>query len=854
MSEVKGRQFDLRLRMFIGLGFAPLVLGLQIVLNNTPAVAQSISASRRFAVPISTRADEKVALLDPTRDPSVLGRPHSVPLPEQYIWTAGDAAALQPGHAKLYYRNRSRKTEPHAFRGWFTLSKVPAHAMLYVAGPRFVKAYLNGKLVLNATANTQSSLGTNVFSADVNSVLRTGSNILAIEVVRGLGTVVSSDSPVIQQLAYGEILVAKIVPATLGQNDQPLAMTNTKWRSETATPQGWQLPEFDDGDWPLVQSLGSIESSPDFFQWNIDAGMYDWPGYMGISPYLRTYSLFASAVTHRSVGLEHVNALTTRFTRELFTVRIPAGTKVDNAPALLLDFGREVSGRILIKSACNCEAQVLASYGESEGEALSGENYLGVNLLRIPPHGIARGPKSGFRYAWIRFVGGASQTALKTIRLEGIAYPVHYEGSFESSDPQLNRIWRTAAYTAHLCMQDGVLDGPKRDRGWWAGDLAITGPVIENLFGDSFLLNQTLARLIPPSGEDVNGIPDYTALWIVTLADLYRHSGNMNALEEERAPLLQLLHQMDNEIGSSGRFVNPNHRWLFVDWSPSLFGYTNEAEEGTELEFVIAYREGASLLKHLGEFTVARQYSERAKALAAQARNQFLDADGVFGDRWQLNALAVVSGVAAPRDYSAIWSHVFRGIGSDDTQTQAITPFFNEILLEAMARMGHRRAALQWMREYWGGMLANGATSFWEAYDLRWPKEHLHRNLQVGASRGYFVSLAHGWSSGPATWLIEQVLGIKATRPGFRTVEVRPELVGLKWAQGSVHTPRGLIRVNANNNRVEITIPRGTEAAVLLARGQWVRNGVAVPVETPEGGERMSSIIRGPGQYTFVRR
>ncbi len=792
--------------------------------------------------------------LDPAFAPGALQRAAEAALPEEYIWTAGDAAALRPDRAKFNDRERELKIEPHVFRGTFQLSRVPANATLYVAGPRSVKAYLNGELVLDAAVDHRSPLAMHVFRAGVRSALRAGGNVLAIDAVRGWGAVAASDLPDVQQLAFGEIFVAKIVPAAPGENAAPLAITGPDWRSIAALPQGWQLPDFDDRSWPRVQTLGAIESSPGFFQWNLDAGLYDWPGYMGMSTYLRTYSLHASAVTHRAGGLEHVKALTNAGAGEPFAVRIPAGTTAANAPALLFDFGREVAGRLLVESACNCQAGILLSYGESVGEALSGKDYLGTNLLRVPPHGIARGPKSGFRYAWLRFVGGAPQTAFRSIRLEGIAYPVRYEGSFTSSDPMLNRIWLTSAYTAHLCMQDGVWDAPKRDRGWWAGDLAVTGPVIGDVFGDSFLLDRTLTHLVPPANHDVNGIPGYTALWIVTQADLYRHFGDKAALEEKRDTLLRLLEQMDRETDATGRFVNPHHSWLFVDWSPGLYAFTTDAEEGTELELVLAYRDGAWLLDQMGDGTATRRYEARASALAAEARRQFLYPDGTFGDRWQLNAMAVLAGVAIPRDYPAIWTHVFRDIGLNNTQTQTITPYFNGFLIQAMARMGHRRAALNWMREYWGGMLAEGATSFWEAYDLRWPKVHPHAYLQADGRTGYFASMAHGWSSGPASWLIEELLGVKAAAPGYRQVQIRPDLAGLKWIRGTMATPLGPVRVSADERHITVEIPAGTEAIVLLPRGKWSLNGAVVKAQSVEAGARPRIVVGQAGTYAFVRQ
>jgi hypothetical protein len=803
--------------------------------------------------------------LDPAYDAAKLHRPAHVPLPEQYIWTANDAAALRPDSAKFNYRQRNRKTEPHAFRGSFELSHLPAEATLYIAGPRSAKVYLNGKLVLDASVDEQSPLGSHVFRADAHSALRIGRNLLAIQVVRGRGIVAISDSLAVQQLAFGETLVAKIVPAAPGVEAPAIAMTDPGWRSLSPAPDGWQQPDFDDQAWPRVQALGAIESASDFFQWNIDAGLYDWPGYMGMSPYLRTYRLPVVAVSHLSTGTgiyEHLDALTDSSTHEKFAVILPAETvAADAAPGLMLDFGREAAGRLLIESDSGQEAQVLVSYGESESEALTGGHFLGTNLLRIPPHGATRGPKSGLRYAWLRFVGGTPHSVFRNIQLEGIAYPVDYKGSFESSDPMLNRIWETAAHTAHLCMQDGIWDAVKRDRGWWAGDLDVSGPVISDVFGDKFLMDETFTRLIPPGSQHVDGIPGYTALWITSLANFYRHSGDRAALEQKHAALLRLLAHMDAEFDDSGRFLNKDQSWLFFDWSPKLTGASDEAVEGTVLEFVRAYQEGAWLLSELGDNAAAQQYRLRAETLAVQARSRYAGAAGVYGDRLQINAAAVLSGVAAERDYPSIWAQAWGRDGLSGPRSQIISPYFNFYLLQAMARMGHRREALDWMRQYWGGMLDEGATSFWEAYDLSWPKQDPHLGLQADGTTGYFVSLAHGWSSGPAAWLMEEVLGIHAVEPGFRKAVVRPDLLGLEWIKGQIPAPRGAIRVEMRSNpemAIDLTLPPAVEATVLVPlahEGAVVLVNGAVVASTPaEAGTRAAIVLRKPGHYRIASR
>jgi hypothetical protein len=98
-------------------------------------------------------------------------------------------------------------------------------------------------------------------------------------------------------------------------------------------------------------------------------------------------------------------------------------------------------------------------YGESGEEALTSP-YLGANEIYVPPYATVYGPKSAFQYALVRFLGGSSPLRFRAIDVDYIYYPVRQMGSFESSDPGLDKIWQTGAFTAHLCMQDAIWDGP----------------------------------------------------------------------------------------------------------------------------------------------------------------------------------------------------------------------------------------------------------------------------------------------------------------------------------------------------------------------------------------------------------
>jgi hypothetical protein len=73
------------------------------------------------------------------------------------------------------------------------------------------------------------------------------------------------------------------------------------------------------------------------------------------------------------------------------------------------------------------------------------------------------------------------------------------------------------------------------------------------------------------------------------------------------------------------------------------------------------------------------------------------------------------------------------------------------------------------MKEYYGGMLDKGATTFWEDFDLEWtkdtcridelPKEgqkDIHGDFGAYCYIGFRHSFCHGWSAGVLTFMEEE--------------------------------------------------------------------------------------------------
>jgi len=804
--------------------------------------------------------------LDPTRNianPQLLDQSHT-PLPEQYIWTADDVSAPH-----VHGQHNETIATPHYFRAAFNVATLPKQATLYVAGPKALEVYVNGKLADNVQENPDSTLKDPMFETDVARFLHSGKNVLAVKI-----------TPLEQRWMHETYFVAKIVPRPPDVYAPALVISDPNWKGARNVAAGWSDSNFDDASWKPVKALGSIESSIDFFQANDDAGLYRWPGYIGASSFLAHTVLPIHSVLEVFRGrstysnLDALTQISAPSAGQEFTVHLAsANVPEQEVPSLLLDFGKEINGRIEIVSDSDQPIQMTVQYGESKEETVI-QPYLGVDPLTVLPHTTAYGPKSSFRYAKIRFVGGGQELRFKSIALDAIYYPVQYQGSFESSDPLLNRIWEVGAYTSHLCMQDDIWDAPKRDRMRWAGDLDVSGRVIDDVFYDHFLMQDTITRLVPAAPATyhvrgnlgyVNGIPGYSAWWISELTQYYLHTGSLDYVKGLHDRLLQVLAYMDTDLDAKNLFANKNNAWPFIDWSPDLDNDTPETRRGTQFEFYLAYRDAAYLLRQSGDNVNAEQYERRAQTLKQASQKYLLDAStGTFGPRWQINAIAVYSGVANRSQYAPIWDHVLSSVTTTKYTALFMSPYYNYYIISAMAETGHTSEALDWIRTYWGGMLDEGATSFWEAYYPTWPKYDFHASLQADDGTGYFVSLSHGWSSGPTAWMMEQILGIQPTGPGFKQVTIRPDLGGLKWARGAEPTPNGLLKIDLQQNgglQIGVNVPANVEATVLIpveSTSQHVYiNGKEVGAgqsQIVENGTRAAVVLHQPGHYTLEAR
>src|SRR5690606_8579615 len=121
--------------------------------------------------------------------------------------------------------------------------------------------------------------------------------------------------------------------------------------------------------------------------------------------------------------------------------------------------------------------------------------------------------------------------------------------------------------------------------------------------------------------------------------------------------------------------------------------------------------------------------------------------------------------------------------------------------LAALCEVGEKGRAIDYVRDYWGGMLKAGATSFWETFD---PNEQGDERYAM-YGRPFGKSLCHAWGANPVYLFGKYLLGVRPLSPGYDTYEIEPSLAGLNWIKGRVPTPMGFIEVYMDQDKITVS-------------------------------------------------
>lgn len=541
----------------------------------------------------------------------------------------------------------------------------------------------------------------------------------------------------------------------------------------------------------------------------------------------------ASGKTSDKSGTTFVNAGTWHLTDPLMP---PSKFKLPVLPmhtvkvekhnsGFVADFGKETFGFIRLHGLKG-KGKIALYYGESKEEALSTSHCETLDVLTIDQKkskDSVMALSKAFRYVNYQPEGDVT---LDSISMLYEYAPVTERGSFKSSDPELNQIYDVAKYTFHLNTREFFIDGIKRDRWVWSGDAYQSYLMNYYSFFDAPTVKRTLLaqRGKDPVTAHINTIMDYSFYWFLGIYDYYQFTGDQQFVSEVYPRMKSLMNYIDQRRNKNGLLEWMPGDWIFIDWADKL---SKEGEVSFEQLLYARSLETMALCAGLANRQAdALLYQKRAKALKEQIfqlywnpAKQALVHSRINGKPTTnitryANMFGIFFDYFTPQQQLAVKKNVLL----NDKVNKITTPYMRFYELEALCAMGEQTYVLKEMKNYWGGMLRLGATSFWEEYN---PEKAGTEHLSM-YGRPFGKSLCHAWGASPIYLLGKYYLGVKPLTAGYQTYTIEPNLGGLEWMEGTVPTPQGDIRIRCSKTRIEVRADGGTGKLKIKSRSKPV--------------------------------
>lgn len=464
----------------------------------------------------------------------------------------------------------------------------------------------------------------------------------------------------------------------------------------------------------------------------------------------------------------------------------------------LYDFGKETFGYLKVKGL---KGRIHIYYGESAEEALDKEHCETLDIL-------SEGGKldsKAFRYVYIEKEPNSSFEEV-LMDYEYAPFDTERSGSFRCSDEELNHIWDVAAYTMDLTTREFFMDGIKRDRWTWSGDAIQSYLMNYYLRFDTECVKRTIRQLRgkDPVTAHVNTIMDYTFYWFKSIYDYYLYTADIAFVREMWPRMVTLMDYVEGRLNEDGMAEGQADDWIFVDWVD--FPMHKRGTLCFEQILLMKAMETMAVCSKL--LNIKTDYRVKSESLRNKIKQTFWSyeqkayyhaiEDGKINKQITkfANMFAILYGLAYEEERHEIMQSVMLNPVIDPITT----PYMRFYELETLCIDGLQEQVLQEMKAYWGGMLREGATSFWEKYN---PEEKGAQHLAM-YGRPYGKSLCHAWGASPIYLIGKYFLGVRPTKPGYEEYEVHPALGGLEWMEGDVPTPFGKIHVKMNTHEISV--------------------------------------------------
>jgi hypothetical protein len=534
-----------------------------------------------------------------------------------------------------------------------------------------------------------------------------------------------------------------------------------EWCDTRLNPADWQQPEFDDSAWqhpvatPALSgdlrplSIASIGAVTHALACVAEGQLIENFGYERDDPTARLFLRELDGFTAPAQGVwRRYDLGRVRLGRPRFTLDLPAGAIVEFASAEALTRGR-VGAWInwSLGPSCNLD-HFVARGGRQEFFPITsrGGRFLEVHVL-APPH-------------MVKFISEAFVER---------AYFGEARGAFKCGDELLEQIWETGIETLRGCAEDAVIDNPTRERGQWAGDVAVGLEIAACGFDDLRLLRRGLVQCAQSARDDglVAGmcpgqnifLSTYAAQWVSACWRYWEITG-------DRALLSELWTAAERNIAAFERARTANGvprtlGWDFVDWG--YVALPGESDIAVNLHYLGALRTMVRWSRELGHAGALAHYSQIAAEVTALLSDYFAREFAARGEAWERigyhrAALGLAEGFFSSEQEAACVSflkrHLLRCFPNDPDaprlsgptpeakDTGLITPYFGHYVMPLLMARGETDFVLEQFRRCWGWMLSVEDGSWLEVFDERWSHCHVWSGCPTWQLSRYLLGLS----------------------------------------------------------------------------------------------------------------
>ena len=476
----------------------------------------------------------------------------------------------------------------------------------------------------------------------------------------------------------------------------------------------------------------------------------------------------------------------------------------------------------------------------------------------------------GFQY--VEVTGLKSPPSPATVTGIALSSDTPVVGSFECSEPMLNKLHENGYWTQRANFIDIPTDCPQRDeRLGWTGDAQVyirtaTLNCDVQAFFNKWLVDLAdgqrhdgqfpMVAPVKVAGDD--GGPAWADAGVICPWTIYQVYGDRRVLERQYPSMLKFVEFCRKR--STSDLLPPSRYHCFGDWL-SINADTPKDVIFTAY-FALSTRLTAEAAQILGKTEDAAQLKDLYEKIKAAFNKAYVSADGrIKGDTQASYVLALAVDLVDGEKAKEAARYLIEDIEKHNNHLS--TGFIGtKDLMLVLSKIGREDVAYRLLFNEtfpsWGFSIKHGATSIWERWDGWTPEK--------GFQDPGMNSFAHYSFGAVYQWMVENIGGIKSDGPAYKHIVIEPQPGGhLTRAQTSYQSIRGAISTSwikeGDKLSLDVSIPANTTATVILPAsgpgaitegGRALDQAEGVKVESTTAGRTALKV--GSGHYSFVTK